>query len=278
MNALQCLVVLLFLSGAGFARENYGVFESDVFGGSKIDEIKKATVSIIKNDKLRSDKLFRLGEQYRFCVKENFEEQRLWSNCSGTLIAKNIILTAGHCVLSSADCKKLNFVFDYNSDNEIEKIQQDKNRIFKCKRLLYTSKPVPGVQLKDYAVVELDRDVQNIKPIAYSSDKLDQIEDIISVGHPLGLPKKIVKGFVDSEDLQNTGAHFYKSHMSTHAGLSGAGVYNSNLNLIGVLVRGGAAMEPDDGRCLRVKSCDLQSCPWAEVQKLEVNAIKNYLK
>ena len=82
---------------------------------------------------------------------------------------------------------------------------------------------------------------------------------------------------MDFEDLKNKNKNFYKSHMISHPGLSGAGVYNSNFDLVGVLVRGGATMEPDDGRCNRVKSCDQLNCPWSEIQKLEINMLKKYL-
>ncbi len=279
MNKGRLFLLLIAISAPASAAQNYGIFENDQVAGTRVEEIKKATVSIIKNEKLMSKSLYKLGEQYRFCVKENFEEQRLWSNCSGILISKNVVLTAGHCVLSNADCKNLNFVFDFNTDAEIDKIQLDKSRIFKCNRLLYSSKPVPSQQLIDYALVQLDRDVPNVSPIQLSTGQLDEhSEDIMSVGHPLGLPKKILKGFVDSADISNKNINFYKSHMPAYAGLSGSGVYNSSFDLVGVLVRGDAPMEPDDGRCYRVRSCDQQLCPWSEIQKLDITNIKKYLK
>lgn len=272
-------VLFLLIFSNSWAQENkYGWFENNLLNTPAAQNIKQATVAIITSEKLMARDLFKLNEHYRFCTKEQFEQQRLWSKCSGTLISKDLILTAGHCVLSQTDCSALRFVFDYRDDLDIEKIQNDPAQVYKCKKLVYSSKPIPGEQLRDYALIQLDRAVLGRNPISLSEDKLNKAEDIISVGYPLGLPMKISGGYVNNEDTLNLNKDFYRAHLPTHGGLSGAGVYNSAYNLVGVLVRGDANMEPDDGRCLRVKTCDLQNCPWAEVQKLEISKIKKFIK
>lgn len=271
------LIILIF--SHSWAQENkYGWFENNLVSSAPAENIKKAAVSILTSEKLAARDLLKLNELYRFCTKEQFEQQRMWSKCSGTLISKDVILTAGHCVLSQKDCSDLRFVFDYKDDLDIEKIQNDSARVYKCKKLVYSSKPIPGAQLKDYALIQLDRAVTDRSPIALSDLKLDKVEDIISIGYPLGLPMKASRGYVNKDDLLNLNADFYKAHLPAHGGLSGAGVYNSAYNLIGVLVRGDANVEADDGRCVRVKTCDLQDCPWAEVQKLEIENIKKFIK
>lgn len=269
-----------------YADETYGVFENTFeyssASGADLEKIKNSTVAIISEEKMRADKLFKLGEQYRFCSRENFAEQSLWSNCSGTLIADDVILTAGHCVLNEAQCKTLNFVFNYLTDTDILRLKADASQVYRCKKLIYSSKPVPSQQLKDYALVQLDRKVIGREVISLSAQQLAKKDSIFSVGHPLGLPMKVSKGFTTPEDaddnLKNTKRDFYKTKMLTHAGLSGAGVYNSNLALVGVLVRGDAGMQADDGRCTRMRSCEASDCPWAEVQKLETENIQKYLK
>ena len=53
-------------------------------------------------------------EIYRLCPNERFKDQPAASNCSGTLIEKDIILTAGHCFNEPGlSCKGYSWVFDY---------------------------------------------------------------------------------------------------------------------------------------------------------------------
>lgn len=270
------LSILLYSSAA--QTQEYGLMASDETNSDHLETIKKATVAIVENEKIQSTEIFTFGETYKFCSQQKFENEKLWSNCSGVLISKNVVLTAGHC-LQSLNCPDKSFVFDYRSNGDIPRIQIDKNQIYNCKKVLYWSKPVLQKQLKDFALIQLDRDVTDRPAIVLSKMSLSRAENIFSIGHPLGLPLKISNGYVTEKNAaQNkiSKKPFYAAQMSSHPGLSGGGVYNSDQRLIGLLVRGESNLEKDN-HCVYVKSCDKSSCPWAEVQKLDINLIQKYI-
>lgn len=238
--------------------------------GQRQHQIAAATVALLRtdDDNFLNPKIF--GEVYNFCSSELYLQQKLFSYCSGTLISNNKILTAGHCVRNLADCSQIRIAFDYTSNEKILEIKDDSKNLYKCKRIAVWSQPKALVQLIDYAVIELDRPVTDRKPIQPNFNAKIQ-SDILAVGHPLGLPMKFVSGYVDAEDQNfnstNSKSSYMKAHMNTHPGLSGAGVYNKNLELAGILVRGEANIERD-GKCSRIRRCEAGDCPWAEVQKL----------
>lgn len=47
------------------------------------------------------------AKDYYLCMGEKFAEQPVIANCSGALVAPDVIMTAGHCLQTEADCKDL---------------------------------------------------------------------------------------------------------------------------------------------------------------------------
>lgn len=234
----------------------------------RLEQISQATVALIRTDDDNFLNPKKFGDIYKFCSEEKFLEQKLFSYCSGTLIAENKVLTAGHCIRDLKDCDQIRIAFDYFENNDIDRIKS--HEIMKCKKILSWSKPVSQIQFVDYAVIELEKPVVDRKPISLNLNS--KVKDhIYSMGHPLGLPMKLVQGFLNEDDhkinLFNLKSSFFKAHMSSHPGLSGSGVYNQDLELSGILVRGESNIERD-GLCSRVRTCDTQDCPWVHIQKL----------
>ncbi len=234
----------------------------------RLEQIAQATVALLRtdDDNFLNPKTF--GDVYKFCSQESFLDQKLFSYCSGTLIEKNKILTAGHCVRDLKDCKAIRVAFDYFGNSDVDRIKSHK--ILKCKKITAWSKPVSQTQLVDYAVIELDKPVLDRKPIVMNIHSRLQ-DRLFSMGHPLGLPMKLVQGFISSEDVQvnqsKPDSSYTSAHMNSHPGLSGSGVYNQQFELAGILVRGEANIERD-GFCSRLRSCETQDCPWVQIQKL----------
>ena len=98
-----------------------------------------------------------------FCTTEKFRNQPHWADCSGTLIAEDLILTAGHCVPTNKDCAQAKIVFDYSiptGQKNVNTISGD--NVFSCKKVVAFS----NLKLDtDFAIIQLDRPVVGRKPL-----------------------------------------------------------------------------------------------------------------
>ncbi len=270
------VIILMGLSRVGYSSEyemkDVAIDQSSVNlpVNLKLQKIFSATAALLRTDDISFEQQLTLGDGYNFCSNNQFLQQKLFSYCSGTLISKNQILTAGHCIRNLPDCKSIRVGFDFFENKDIQRIKFQTGEMYKCKKIIAWSKPLPQQQLIDYAIIELDRDVVDREPVEYNFKNI--ISDrVVSVGHPLGLPMKYLGGFLDESDkkinAENKSAPFIKVHMNSYPGLSGSGVYNEKYELSGILVRGESNIEPD-GKCSRLRNCEKDDCTWAEVQKL----------
>ena len=51
------------------------------------------------------------AQSYGLCKEEPFYDQNTGAFCSGSLVAPDVIMTAGHCIKSAASCQSTKFVF-----------------------------------------------------------------------------------------------------------------------------------------------------------------------
>lgn len=135
-----------------------------------------------------------------FCSDEKFIDLPMLSDCSGFLVADNIVMTAGHCVDENYKCKEKVWVFDYLNQTSSYKNQQEivfkKEQIYNCKEVL--TKVIKGEKgaKTDYALILLDRKVTDRKPYSIKRMKWPKVSnDLVMIGHPLGLPKIITDQF-----------------------------------------------------------------------------------
>src|SRR5579883_756452 len=54
------------------------------------------------------------GDDENLCPEEPFREQLDGAFCSGSLVAPDVIMTAGHCVASQEECANTKFVFGFS--------------------------------------------------------------------------------------------------------------------------------------------------------------------
>ena len=198
-----------------------------------------------------------------FCTTEKFRNQPHWADCSGTLIAEDLILTAGHCVPTNKDCAQAKIVFDYSiptGQKNVNTISGD--NVFSCKKVVAFS----NLKLDtDFAIIQLDRPVVGRKPLEFSTTELTYKSPLMLIGHPEGLPTKITfNGKVRSLIPD----HYFTASLDAFSGNSGSAVYNENTKkIVGILVRDQRDYERKNG-CYIAKQCDENDCRGEDVTRI----------
>lgn len=203
-----------------------------------------------------------------FCPEERFTEQPVPGDCTGFLIAPNLLLTAGHCAQIEGFCEDHNWVFDFKLSKETRKAPSSisSSSVYSCKKVIRQELNLSlGL---DYALIELDRNVLDREALEIEKDSVFTSKSSLTViGSPSGLPLKVSgKG-----KLRSTLHPFYfVSTLDTYKGNSGSPVFNSTTGLVeGVLVRGEEDFVPDQERmCLKSKRCEGNECQGESVSKI----------
>jgi V8-like Glu-specific endopeptidase len=193
------------------------------------------------------------------CPSERFSQQPLLSNCSGFLVGKNTIVTAGHCY--DGDHKKLCrdsvWVFDYKMKDS-KNINLDgikKENVYRCKKVV---KQIFS-RYQDFAVITLAREVEDRAPLKFRKQgKIKSDSELVVIGHPSMLPLKVSDG---GTVLKNNGKYQFTTSLDTFQGNSGSAVFDSKTGILeGILVSGKTdyiSSDIDDEKsCTVVNTCD----------------------
>lgn len=231
------------------------VYQSD---NALLRKLSYSTAAMIPHENLSSigDKVEIKGslykDTYRLCPEEKFQEQVTAAYCSGTLIDKDIILTAGHCVMNSMDCPGNSWVFDFRASTEKQSsVTVPASSVYQCQKVIYYQ-----VHLHsniDFAIIKLDRPVTDRKAVNIRlSGKLDPKHKLALIGHPRGLPTKIAA----DGSVTESGAGFVKTNLDAFSINSGSGVFNQITgDLEGILVSGLNDYDEDKNRnCIKSKT------------------------
>ncbi len=198
------------------------------------------------------------GERLNLCPDEKFREQPIGAFCSGSLVADDMILTAGHCITDEAKCATTKFVFGYavKAPNAQAETILPESEVYSCKQIIKRNvgpEPTPtnpeGVGLgPDYALIRLDRKVSGHKALAINrSSFIQKGAPLFVIGHPVGLPVKLAD---DATVRDPNPEGYFVANLDTFGGNSGSPVFNAITNLIeGVLVRGDTDFERSPAGC-----------------------------
>ena len=290
VNNVSLQALLFWNGGEGVASDSQGVMKPDVIYGqdNRLDEYEVSDVNILAaGDSMvalvspsqlidNHDGTFSLpmetyaqwylladpiGTGNPLCSDEPFRDQPNPAWCSGFLVAPDIIATAGHCACAD-DCAAMVFVFGFVMlDADTPVLTIDESQIYYCSEIIANR-----IAAADWALVRLDRPVTDHNPLRVRSEgTIPGGEDLLVIGHPVGLPRKYAGGATVRD---NTEPEYFQANLDTYGGNSGSAVLSANtLQVEGILVRG----NPDfvrDGSCDRSNVCPDTGCPyWEDVTR-----------
>ncbi|OGR44815.1 MAG: hypothetical protein A2X35_05835 [Elusimicrobia bacterium GWA2_61_42] len=192
-------------------------------------------------------KTMNFGDRLNLCPDEKFREQTIGAFCSGSLVGEDLVMTAGHCVKTEADCQNLKMVFGYNvkTDGSEATTTMAASEVYGCAKIVKrflggepgSNNPAGQALGPDFALLKLDRKVTGHKPLAINrGTNLKKGDGIFVIGHPVGLPVKLA-GFATVRDFSKVG--YFVADLDTFGGNSGSPVFNTRTQKIeGILVRG----------------------------------------
>lgn len=176
-----------------------------------------------------------LGVKETLCEGEAFADQPVVAGCSGVLVAPDLVATAGHC-LTDETCPRTAFaagVF-HSSPGTLQMPALDD--VYACREIMARS--------GDIALLRLDRPVPGPYVPAVTSATEPLTDDNIGiVGFPSGMPMKIATNC----KLFETGNKLLHN-CDTFPGNSGSGIWNAELELIGITITGTGNYKPN-GDC-----------------------------
>jgi V8-like Glu-specific endopeptidase len=257
----KCILTLLLL-GQFQAIANHKVIygednrvEVEDFGDERFVEAAGSVASVVWNKKLHQDPLMpevfnfkkvSLQFSYNICEKERFSQQVPLGNCTAFLVAPDLVLTAGHCIATKEQCKDNKFIFGH----KLGVTSLDQSQVYSCKNIVERKLIDDKYEVKDFALIQLDREVTNRAPLSLRpSGIVKKNSPLVVIGHPLGLPMKIsddarvsrpsyVSLFSSLRSIMKF-KNYFLTNTDTYGGNSGSPVFNEDTGLVeGLLIQG----------------------------------------
>lgn len=205
-------------------------------------ELANSTAAMISSSSLTKseDGQIKIGgksfqSRMGMCADEAFVKQLSAANCSGFLVGEDLLVTAGHCIRSEADCARYSWVFDFRVENDEQTSHTvAASSVYKCSAIIERS--LDRSTQDDYALIKLERKVTDREPLQYrTSGSVEVGDELVVIGHPSGIPTKIA----DGAEVKGQNSVYFTANLDTYGGNSGSAVFNSTTGVIeGILVRG----------------------------------------
>lgn len=237
------------------------------------------------------------------CPTEKFaNDSSLGYACTGFLIAPDLLLTAGHCMVNTGEirnetenyCRAFSWLFGYSSQllKNPSQIEANKQKLYSCKEIIYAVRD-EKMPFRDYAIVKLDRPVHGVEPLAMAETN-ELREPLSMIGYPLGTPAKLSHSARIL--LNNPERESFVTSLDAFAGNSGSPVFDAQMKVVGILVAGTPSLNLVDdtqNSCKVYNKCDetglecllpdRDSSVFKEFQRIgsdvqRIDSIKEFLK
>lgn len=231
--------------------------------------------------RIKTENLKTVEELINLCDGEKYASEYSYGQCSGFLVDKDIMVSAGHCFIGTSidihqACSNFSWVFDLDKKSEF--IEEE--NIYKCQKILTHS--INEETGEDFIIFKLDRNVKGRSPLQIDYNYVpNKFTDISIIGHPLGMRKMIAKDKgtiqLDFKDKLN----FYYL-LDTFPSNSGSPIINQNNGkVIGIHVAGDRNyLTKDETKgCYRYTNCigGLNSGNCALSRGITLSTLKNYI-
>ena len=268
ISSLKILLVFMTLSNGALASLKLPYFPLDLIYGKddriEIDHYdkkyfrdisksiairvskKKLTVDRFDENRILFPNISLIETIPDLCPKERFIDQVSLGKCSGFLAGPRTLVTAGHCIPSEKECLNNQWVFGFKEGVT----ELTKSQVYSCKSITAQKYVYTKDEVSDYAVIELDRDVEGFTPLKMRKIGRPFINTkVLVIGHPLGLPMKITDGATVKRmnDLERESkfnslklrSNYFIANIDSYGGSSGAPVFNQhNGQVEGILIQG----------------------------------------
>jgi hypothetical protein len=181
----------------------------------------------------------RLGDAYGLCAGERFLDQPAPALCTGVLVSPRLVLTAGHCA-RQLPCEAMALVRGYRFESEGRLAPLGPGDVSHCAEILAIERSAPDASERiDYAWIALESPLGGGLEITLRepTEPLEVGEAVATFGFGQGVPLKIDTGGSVSAPRLETLDYFVTTSDTFHGG-SGAGIFDGDLRLVGVLARG----------------------------------------
>ncbi len=219
-----------------------------------------------------------MNEHYALCAKEKFSEQpTTMISCTGFLIAEDLLLTAGHCMVNVGQatnqvtpmCSDFNWLFDYSITKRGQELLRNipASKVSQCEKVLFAKHLGEGDQRMDFALIKLKRKYPERHHFKIFLGEIQRGMAVHIVGHPSGLPLKYAGGAYVLN--ARPGSQYFEANLDAVGGNSGSPVFNHRGEVLGILVRGNDDFVEDKERnCDRWNRCQMtgKNCQDGEQQ------------